>query len=355
MRKKPRLTIAEAPSELLRKNPETWRWGRGMGLQLAKIERDLFTSLEEKESPNVIIYDNSKLRRAVKEVDFQALIFAVTKILSDQSTQNNNTDTNSGIKRELDAALKKQTGRDFFGGTIVATLNQICEEGYGDKPDNDQRRKQSALIQFLKDNAFEMAIPIINNFGELDKLRVKDTLMFPIREGIRESDGSKYYVLYLHPIFCDMSNGWATIPRNATAQLAQTLKRKKKNRRPEHYHLMRLLYMQQGTEVTRSMEALLEELGLSEEYEDKPGRTEEKLIETFKDLKAAGIISDYDATFGRVGRRRNAIVKVTFQVVKPKNRQKKLSGKSDKPMGLPNETTSSEVQTPKPIEPNSET
>jgi len=353
MRKKPRLTIAEAPSELLRSNPETWRWGRSMGLQLAKVERNLFTTLEENESQNAIIYDNLKLRRAVKEVDFQALIFAVTKILSDQSAQHNNTDTNSGTERQLDEELKRQTGRDFFGGTIVATLNQICEEGYGEKPDNDQRRKLSALIQFLKENSLEMSIPITNNFGELDKIRVKDTLMFPIREGIRESDGAKYYILYLHPIFCDMSNGWATIPRNATAQLAQVLKKKKKNRRPEHYHLMRLLYMQQSSEVTRSMESLLEELGLSEEYEDKPGRTEEKLIETFKDLKEAGVISEYTPTFGRVGRRRNAIVKVSFKVIRPKNRQKKLSGMSAQPIGLPPKTTGSGTKTDNPKEPSS--
>lgn len=350
-------SIIEEPSldGLLPNTPPTWRWGRGMGVQLAKIERNLFTSLEEDESPYAIIYDDLKLRRNIKPVDFSALCFAVTKILSDQSVQNDNTDTNSGKARTIDQALKRQTGSDFFGGTIEATLNDLCEAGYGESQDTTLRKKFSGIIELLKKTPLEISIPIKNERGEQDRIRVKDTLLFPIRESKRESDGAKYYILYLHPVFCSMSNGWAVFPQNTTQLLATTLKKKKRQRMAGHYHLLRLLFMQKEKTIIRSLDVLLDELGLAEEYEEQPKRTEKKLLELCEDVRDMGVITDFKATKGRVGRRRDAIVKITFSVnTKFIEEQKKLSGKPGKRMELPKELTSEEAKTDNPSPPKPE-
>ena len=350
-------SIIEEPSidGLLPNTPPTWRWGRGIGVQLAKIERNLFTSLEEEASPYAIIYDDLKLRRNIKPVDFSALCFAFAKILSDQSVQYDNTDTNTGKERKIDEHLKRQTGGNFFGGTIEATLNELCEAGYGESQDSTLRKKFSGIIELLGKTRLEISIPIKNERGEQDRILVKDTLLFPIREAKRQSDGAKYYILYLHPVFCNLSNGWASFPQNTTQLLATTLKRKKRQRMAGHYHLLRLLFMQKEKTIIRTLDVLLDELGLAEEYEVQPKRTEKKLLELCEDIRDMGAITDFKPSKGRVGRRRDAVVKITFSVnTKFIEEQNKLSGKPGKRMKLPKELTSEEEQTDSPIFPRPE-
>jgi hypothetical protein len=122
-----------------------------------------------------------------------------------------------------------------------------------------------------------------------------------------------------------------------------------------HYHLLRLLFMQKEKTIIRTLDVLLDELGLAEEYEEQPKRTEKKLLELCEDVRDMGVITNFKTTKGRVGRRRDAIVKITFSVnTKFIEEQKKLSGKPSKRMELPKGLTSAEVQTDNPTSPRPE-
>lgn len=290
--------------------PPTYKAGRGVNIQLASLQQTLFTALEEAESPNYIVYE---LRRSVKEVDFAAFTFAVTQTLYNQSYLKGNEDTNSGLERTIDKALQRQTGQTFFGGTIATTLKDLCRLAYGvEEPDVTQKKKIASIIDILKNNPLPISIPIVNDKGEKDRIRLKDTLAFPIREGERESDKAKFFVLYLHPIFCNLADGFLEAPQDLTKQLTAVVERKT----AAHYHLLRLLLLQKksNTPFVRYTDTLLEELGLTEAYQDQATRTEKQLLSICEDMKKIGIITEYEVERGRRGRRRNALIKISFHL-----------------------------------------
>ena len=295
--------------------PQTFIAGRAVNMQLATLQRHLFTALEEAESPNYLIYE---LRRSVQEVDFAGFTLAVCQTLYNQSYLSKNQDVNSGLERRIDKGLQEQTGQNFFGGTICITLSDLCRLAYGvKKPDTTQRQKMSSIIDILKNNSYPLSIPITDNKGVvIDRMKIKDTLVFPIREAERESDGAKYYVLYLHPIFCNMAQGFLEAPQDITNQLATAVKETGTTRTAAQYHLLRVLLLHRVSPnfppLIRYTKTLLEELGLVEAYQDQPTRTEKQLIETCKVMVKMGIITHFEEERGKKGRRKSALIKITF-------------------------------------------
>ena len=110
--------------------PQHFKLARDAALQLSKVERNLFTDMEEAQSGNYII---SGLTKQVTELDFTAFTFAVGQILYNQSYQSGNEDINSGLKREEAKNLSRKTGETLYNGSIVTSLNELCRLAYGVK------------------------------------------------------------------------------------------------------------------------------------------------------------------------------------------------------------------------------
>ena len=309
--------------------PPTFIAGRGVNIQLAALQTHLFTAMEEAENPNYLVYE---LRRSVEEVDFAGFTFALCQTLYNQSYLSDNKDVNSGIERAVDNGLKI-AGQNFIGGMIATTLNDLCRLAYGvENPSTDQRKKISSIIDILRRNRLPMSIPKTDKTGKIvDRIKVKDTLVFPVREGERESDGAKYYVLYLHPIFCSLAEGFLEAPQDLTKQLSAVTNKKA----AYHYHLLRVLLLSRKPPkyppLVRYTDTLLEELGLAEAYQKQPSRTEEQIIEACKVMEKIGIITGFEDARGRKGRRKTALLKLTFHynpnyIQKSKtNKQKQLT------------------------------
>lgn len=90
--------------------PQTFRMGREVHLQFAKVKRDLFTDLEEQESGNIIVSGLDK----VSKTDFMAFGIAVTQVLYNQSYLSGNLQTNSGKSKTIAQKLSKTMGVDML-------------------------------------------------------------------------------------------------------------------------------------------------------------------------------------------------------------------------------------------------
>ena len=279
--------------------PDTFKVGREAIFQLAKIQRDLFTDIEERGSGNYIV---SGLPLKITGTDFSAFSFAVGQILYNQSYQSGNTDTNSGLSKQIAPKMRDQTGRTCYGGEIVASLKDLCRYAYGEEePNKIQRAAMATLIDTIH------STPVTITFPNGDK--VKTFLCVKMGVYTRAKDGAVTYHLILNPIFCEnVKRNFAEFPQDLTKRLTAVTKKKTE----AHYRLMRLLGLQDKRKpFVRHIDTLLEDLGLLETYRKDAARTEKKLLNLFGDMIKVGIITGYQ-TETYTSRKKQRISKVTF-------------------------------------------
>ena len=137
--------------------PDTFKIGRDAALQLSKVERDLFTDMEERESGKYII---SGVEKFATDTDFSAFTFAVSQILYNQSYISGNADVNSGIRRKIARKATAAAGTDVYQGEIVVSLNELCRLGYGMKePTSEAKKKMAALIDSVHKQPVKIKFP----------------------------------------------------------------------------------------------------------------------------------------------------------------------------------------------------
>ena len=136
--------------------PSVFKIGKYAALQLSKVERTLFTELEEKESGNYII---TGITKKVTELDFTAFTFAVGQILYNQSYKSGNADINSGLKRAKAKKASDKTGAELYTGYISTSLNELCRLGYGAEPTYELKKKLATTIDTLHNTPIEITYP----------------------------------------------------------------------------------------------------------------------------------------------------------------------------------------------------
>lgn len=281
--------------------PDSYKVGRDAQLQLARIERDLFTEMEEKESGNYII---SGLNKQVTELDFTAFSFAVGQILYNQSYQSGNIDTNSGISKKIAKKASMQVGSTQYNGEIVTSLNDLCRLAYGvEAPDARQKKTMSTLVETIDKT------PVVIQFPNGDTLESK--LCATMNKYTREEDGAVFYNLYLNPIFCsNVKSNFGELPQDMTKRLSGATKKKT----AAHYRLIRLLSLQiKSKPFTRTIAELLKELSLLETYRKDKGRTEKQILSVCDAMVTIGMVERYEVEYTTI-RAKQTISKITFHL-----------------------------------------
>ena len=295
------LEILRPVWESRKRLPPTFRMGRDAHLQLAKVKRDLFTDLEEKESGNYIV---SGLERFVSKLDFTAFGIAASQILYNQSQHKGSKASNSGLTKSESKRATQIAGTTQYMGDVLVTLNDICRYAYGvDEPDYKQKRAIEKLLNTLHENYITIHYPN----GDMQKSH----LCVIIDTYDREADGAKLYHIYLHPIFCNnVMRNFGELPQDIIKRLSSLVKRKTE----AHYELIRLLGLQRkGSTFSRYIEDLVEDLGLKDTYTAQRTRTEKQLLSLFATTKELSLIDEYDieyTTFKGKKRMRKVIFKI---------------------------------------------
>lgn len=275
--------------------PATFKMGRQVSMQLQKIERDLFTDLEEKQSGNYIVRG---IEKKVSEYDFHAFSIAMAKILYNQSYQSGNEKENSGVMKKAVNGGKNTR----YAGSVVATLNDICKEAYGaDTPSTEQRKAITTLLETLHQNKVHIDFP---NGDTLDA-----TLCATMGIYTRKEDGAVTYALTLNPIFCEaVENNFGLLPQDTMKRLALTTNRQT----AAHLKLLKLLAMQDKRKpYVRYFTEILKDIGLETAHAKDPARTEKQALNIFDAMVGTGIISSY-TTETKTIRKKKRIDKVTF-------------------------------------------
>ena len=282
--------------------PETFKVGRDASLQLAKIQRDLFTDMEEQQSGNYIV---SGLPRKITRTDFSAFSFAVGQILYNQSYQSGNTDTNSGLSQQIAPKMRAQTGHTYYGGEIVASLKDLCRYAYGEEePNKVQRVAMATLIDTIH------STPVTITFPNGDK--VEASLCVKMGVFTRAKDGAITYHLILNPIFCEnVKRNFAEFPQDLMKRLTAVTKQKTE----AHLRLTMLLGLQDKRKpFVRRIDQLIEDLGLTEAYKAQRTRTEKQIKKLIKEMEALGIITPPTKIETDIVGRKERISKVTFHL-----------------------------------------
>lgn len=305
MANKERPKSIEQPQELLSgKEPlPTFKVARDAILQLSKIERNLFTDIEEADSGNYII---SGLQKYVTELDFTAFTFAVGQILYNQSYQSGNEDINSGIKREKAKTLSKKVGETMYNGNIVTSLSELCRLAYGTEPTTELKKKMATLIDTIDTKPVEIKFPN----GDL----LESKLCTTMDKYTREKDGAILYNLYLNPIFGSrIQNQFGELPQDVIAKLDKACKVRKQRKQTAHYLLLRWLSAQDKRySHTLTIDTIIQEVRMEEYFRKDRGKADKQLISILDTMVDIEILSKYDIEYSS-GRRRH-IAKVTFHL-----------------------------------------
>lgn len=283
--------------------PPTFRLGRDAIIQLSKVERDLFTDIEEAQSGNYII---SGIQRYVTELDFTAFTFAVGQILYNQSYQSGNDDINSGIERGIANSLSQKTGTTLYVGEIVTSLNELCRLAYGTVPTTELKKKMATLI----DNIGK--IPVIIRFPNGDKL--ESILCFSMNKYTRKKDGAVLYDLHLNPIFGSrIQNQFGELPQDIIEMLDKACKKKGQRKHAAHYLLIRWLsHQDKRYSHTLTIDTIIEELRMEELFKGNRGRGDRQLLSICDIMVDVGILSNYEPKYSSGNKRH--IEKITFRL-----------------------------------------
>lgn len=280
--------------------PDSYKLGRDSTLQLAKIERNLFTDMEEKESGNYIV---SGLNKKVTELDFTAFSFAVGQILYNQSYQSGNVETNSGRSKTISQKMTRSFEEQAYTGDIVTSLNDLCKLAYGvEEPDQRQRKTMATLIEVIHSTPVTIQTP---------KGAKIESILCACMDKFTAEDGAVSYNLHLHPIFCHgVANNFAELPQDLTRRLSGAAKKKTLS----HYRLIRLLSNQDKRKpFVRTIAQLLADLALDEAYNKDRGRTEKQLLSVIDSMKDISLLSSYEIEYTTI-RSKQAIGKITFHL-----------------------------------------
>lgn len=281
----------------------TFKVGRDAALQLSKVERDLFTEMEENQSGKLII---SGIEKYVTELDFTAFTFAAGQILYNQSYQCGNEDVNSGIKKEKANNLSKKTGKTLYNGNIVTSLNELCQKAYG-AVTTELRKRMATLIATIDKKPVEIKFP------NGDKLESK--LCVTMDKYTREKDGAIFYNLYLNPIFGSrIKNQFGELPQEIIETMDKACKQRKQRKQAAHYLLLRWLSVQDKRHPhTLTIENLIQELRMEEYFKKDRGKAEKQLLSIFDVMVDMDILNSYDVEHISSGKR-TRIAKVTFHL-----------------------------------------
>ena len=277
-------------SQVLSKpDPSTFKLGRYAALQLSKVERNLFTDMEEAESGNYII---SGLTKQVTELDFTAFTFAVGQILYNQSYKSGNEDVNSGLKREEAKNLSRKTGETLYNGNIVTSLNELCRLAYGVKePTTELKKKLSTLIETIDKKPVEIKFP------NGDKLESK--LCVTMNKYTREKDGAILYDLYLNPIFgSQIQKQFGELPQDVIESLENSCRGKKQRKQAAHYLLLRWLSIQDKRYPHKlTIDVIIQELRMEEYFKKDKGKAEKQLLSICKTMEDIEILSTHEVEY----------------------------------------------------------
>lgn len=284
--------------------PPFFKVGRDSALQLSRVERDLFTDMEEKESGNYII---SGLQKYVTELDFTAFTFAVSQILYNQSYQSGNEDVNSGIKRDKADTISKIVGETMYNGSIETSLSELCRLAYGTEPNTELKKKMATLIDTIDKK------PVVITFPNGDKRESK--LCAKMDKYTREKDGAILYNLYLNPIFGSrIQNQFGELPQDVIAKLDKACKSRKQRKQTAHYRLIRWLSVQDKRFAhTLNIGNIIQELMMEEYYKKDRGKADKQLLSVCQTMVDIGILEKYEVVYGASGKRSH-IQKITFHL-----------------------------------------
>lgn len=280
--------------------PDTFKLGRDAALQLSKVERDLFTDMEERESGKYVI---SGLEKFVTDTDFSAFTFAVSQILYNQSYISGNADVNSGIERKKARRATAAAGTEVYRGEIIVSLNELCRLGYGMKePTTEAKKKMAALIDSVHKQPVKIKFP---NGDELEA-----PLCVKMGTLTRAKDGAKLYGLRLNAIFgYRLPNNFGELPQNIMQQLSDVVKKKT----TAHYQLLRWLSVQDKREAhTLTIDRIIYELRMEDDFKINRGRAEKQLLSICKAMVDIKLLDGYDVTYS-TGRRKG-IERITFHL-----------------------------------------
>lgn len=253
------------------KLPKNYNVARGLGFELARLERDLFTDLEEKESKNAIV----ERVEGINAYDFYAFIFAAGKQLYNQSYKSGNTENFEGVGSDLIT----HDGNNAASGIIV-TLNDLCRDAYGVEPTTANRKAMEKMLEMLHKNRLHINLPN----GD----KIEETLCATMDKYHRKADNATIYYLSLGRIFSrQLKINFGTFPQNATKLLAGVTKRNS----VQHLKLLMLLGMQDKRQPYRRIfTELLKDMEMDADYKANVTRTEKRAKQIFKDMKDAGFI-----------------------------------------------------------------
>lgn len=288
----------EAAHILDKRTPPFFKVGRYASLQLAKVERDLFTDMEEKESGNYII---NGLNKQITELDFTAFTFAIGQILYNQSYKSGNEDINSGLIRDKNKALSRQVGEDLYNGSISVTLNELCRLAYGKAPTSELKKKMDTLIDTVDKASVVIKFP---NGDELEsKLCVK------LDKYTREKDKAISYNLYLNPIFgSQIQKQFGELPQEVIADIETACKKKNQRKQTEHYLLLRWLSVQDKRYAHKlTIDVVIRELRMETYYKKDKTKAEKQILSICETMEDIGILDHYETEYK--GKR---IVSITF-------------------------------------------
>lgn len=285
--------------------PPFFKVGRDAALQLSKVERDLFTDMEEEKSGNYII---SGLQKYVTELDFTAFTFAVGQILYNQSYKSGNESINSGLKMDKAKNLSIKTGKTLYNGSIVTTLNELCRLAYGvQEPTTELKKKMVTLIDTIDRKSVEIKFP------NGDKWESK--LCVTMGKYTRAKDGAILYDLYLNPIFGSrIKNQFGELPQDVIAKLDKACKRKKQRKQAAHYLLLRWLSIQDKRySHPLTIYSIIKELRMEEYYNNNKGMVEKQILSICEIMEDIGILSNHEVAYMEKGKGKR-IDSITFHL-----------------------------------------
>ena len=283
--------------------PDFFKISRDATLQLSKIERDLFTDMEESQSGNYII---SGIEKNITALDFTAFTFAVGQILYNQSYKSGNADINSGIKRqeakEINKLLREKHGleEDLYCGNISTSLNELCRLAYGTEPSTELKKKMATLIDTIDQKTVSIKYP--NGDTSLHRLCVM------MDRYTRKEDGAVFYNLQLNPIFGSrIKNQFGELPQDITAKLSEATRKKT----AAHYLLLRWLSAQDKRHPhPLTIDKIIQELRMEEFFRKDRGKADKQLLSVCDSMVKIGILSKYEAEYS--SGKRSHIKKITF-------------------------------------------
>lgn len=175
-----------------------------------------------------------------------------------------------------------------------AQLEAMLHEGLTDDPSTQERKAAEAILKTLDSTPSEI---------EYKDTRVEAYLAKTVTRVI-ESDGSIYYHVYLHPLFLNMSKGFASVPQDVIKRLREGVRKQGGRMTEAHYKLLALLVQQErgkGIErvFTRSALDILQYLGLEQAFREQKKRTMKLLEQTLEAVLHTEVITRYEIKYRR--------------------------------------------------------